>query len=403
MITYLGSYPASCQFLFKQQLHCYPQSTVSKHDIYTFLSFFSSEQLAIDQRVRTLFVDRVCFALNRVVNKDPGRERGIESWTRNRVENNEHSVTTDKMRTQWNKKYEIRIRLKSTTHSFRRRPRANNNRKTITLPNPKIYYGMHHANYPFRFEHVPTLWHSLSKTLQKRTQDTRETIASHSLLATYFRFTNSLYGDPSEFRMTMFVMVVRTLLCQMIAKSYVSFPSFGSVRLLWDTSSVRRVTAWLEDTERHREQVTHYVETPILVVQHRFLRSHTQRGLADNPRWRVWRSNRQKKNQLRDRVQPLDKRERCEARDEGVARVRCSWRENGGEGSPGSAALSLYARNNILMKERPDSEVPTSGRAAELLASPPLRGRPLPPLHNTGDGRMCSVSRLSPPFVSLTH
>lgn len=61
--------------------------------------------------------------------------------------------------------------------------------------------------------------------------------------------------------------------------------------------------------------------------------------------------------------------------------MRCSWRENGGEGSPGSAALSLYARNNILMKERPDSEVPTSGRAAELLASPPLRGRPLPPLH----------------------
>lgn len=34
------------------------------------------------------------------------------------------------------------------------------------------------------------------------------------------------------------------------------------------------------------------------------------------------------------------------------------------------------------MKERPDSEVPTSGRAAELLASPPLRGRPLPPLHD---------------------
>lgn len=182
----------------------------------------------------------------------------------------------------------------------------------------------------------------------------------------------------------MFVMVVCTLLRRMIAKSYVSFPSFGSVRLLWDTSSARRVTAWLEDTERDREQVTHYVETPILVVQHRFLRSHTQRGLADNPRWRVWRSNRQKKNQLRDRVQPLDNRERYEARDEGVARVRCSWRENGGEGSPGSAALSLYARNNILMKERPDSEVPTSGRAAELLASPPLRGRPLPPLHDTG-------------------
>lgn len=64
--------------------------------------------------------------------------------------------------------------------------------------------------------------------------------------------------------------------------------------------------------------------------------------------------------------------------------MRCSWRENGGEGSPGSAALSLYARNNILMKERPDSEVPTSGRAAELLASPPLRGRPLPPLHVAG-------------------
>lgn len=64
--------------------------------------------------------------------------------------------------------------------------------------------------------------------------------------------------------------------------------------------------------------------------------------------------------------------------------MRCSWRENGGEGSPGSAALSLYARNNILMKERPDSEVPTSGRAAELFASPPLRGRPLPPLHVAG-------------------
>lgn len=197
-------------------------------------------------------------------------------------------------------------------------------------------------------------------------------------------------------------MVVRTLLCRMIAKSYVSFPSFGSVRLLWDTSSVRRVTAWLEDTERDREQVTHYVETPILVVQHRFLRSHTQRGLADNPRWRVWRSNRQKKNQLRDRVQPLDKRERCEARDEGVARVRCSWRENGGEGSPGSAALSLYARNNILMKERPDSEVPTSGRAAELLASPPLRGRPLPPLHDTGTAE-CAPYRDYPHHSSHHH
>lgn len=32
------------------------------------------------------------------------------------------------------------------------------------------------------------------------------------------------------------------------------------------------------------------------------------------------------------------------------------------------------------MKERPDSEVPTSGCAAELLASPPLRNLRLPPL-----------------------
>lgn len=34
------------------------------------------------------------------------------------------------------------------------------------------------------------------------------------------------------------------------------------------------------------------------------------------------------------------------------------------------------------MKERPDSEVPTSGRAAELFASPPLRGWRLPSLSN---------------------
>lgn len=81
--------------------------------------------------------------------------------------------------------------------------------------------------------------------------------------------------------------------------------------------------------------------------------------------------------------------------------MRYSWRENGGEGSPGSAALSLYARNNILMKERPDSEVPTSGRAAELLASPPLRGRPLPPLHDTGSAECAPC--LDCPHQSVHH
>lgn len=112
-------------------------------------------------------------------------------------------------------------------------------------------------------------------------------------------------------------------------------------------------------------------------------------------------TGRKKTNSERPRPTPRDKRERCEARDEGVARVRCSWRENGGEGSPGSAALSLYARNNILMKERPDSEVPTSGRAAELLASPPLRGRPLPPLHDTGSAECAPC--LDCPHHSIHH
>lgn len=50
------------------------------------------------------------------------------------------------------------------------------------------------------------------------------------------------------------------------------------------------------------------------------------------------------KNQLSATASnPSVKRKRTrEARDEGVARVRCSWRENGGEGSPGlRGSLSL--------------------------------------------------------------
>lgn len=48
-------------------------------------------------------------------------------------------------------------------------------------------------------------------------------------------------------------------------------------------------------------------------------------------------------------------------------------------GASRGSLLSLHARNNILMKERPDSEVPTSGRTAELLASPPLVKRDFHP------------------------
>lgn len=65
-------------------------------------------------------------------------------------------------------------------------------------------------------------------------------------------------------------------------------------------------------------------------------------------------------------------------------------------------SLSLHARNNILMKERPDSEVPTSGRAAELVASPPLVDRNFHPSpHGSGQAGKYGVG--SPGAASHHH